>query len=236
MVNLGRIIVCYLNLFKNFLRRIKINYQQREKKRTEGEIDWEGSFFQTLTELKADRIDENELQRLVKQLRYTPVFTAHPTEARRRILMETQRRLFLTINQMYQPEIGDYARKQLKQKLKTQIQLLLRTNEVRPTKPAVEDEIKYGLSYFSASLFKAIPAVYRNFERSIERVYQKNITIPSFLRFGSWIGGDRDGNPFVTPEITRKAVRMQMGEALRGYIQRVQELRYYLCRSSKSSY
>jgi phosphoenolpyruvate carboxylase len=206
-------------------------YQQREKKRTEGEIDWEGSFFQTLTELKADRIDENELQRLVKQLRYTPVFTAHPTEARRRILMETQRRLFLTINQMYQPEIGDYARKQLKQKLKTQIQLLLRTNEVRPTKPAVEDEIKYGLSYFSASLFKAIPAVYRNFERSIERVYQKNITIPSFLRFGSWIGGDRDGNPFVTPEITRKAVRMQMGEALREYIQRVQELRHILTQS-----
>ncbi len=207
-------------------------YQQREKKRAKGEITWEGAFFKTLEELKADDIDGNELQRLVKQLRYTPVFTAHPTEARRRILMETQRRLFLTINQMYQPEIGNYARKQLKQKLKTQIKLLLRTNEVRASKPAVEDEIKYGLSYFSASLFKAIPAVYRNFERSIERVYKQNITIPSFLRFGSWIGGDRDGNPFVTPEVTRKAVRMQMRAALHEYIKQIQELRNILTQSS----
>jgi phosphoenolpyruvate carboxylase len=206
-------------------------YLQREQIRAAGEIIWEGSFFRTLNELKADGIDSNELQRLVKQLRYTPVFTAHPTEARRRILMETQRKLFITINQMYQPEIGDYIREQRKQKLKTQIQLLWRTNEVRPSKPAVEDEIKYGLSYFHASLFDAIPAVYRNFETSVKRIYNKNITIPSFLRFGSWIGGDRDGNPFVTPEITRKAVRMQMREALREYIKRVNELRHILTQS-----
>ena len=90
-----------------------------------------------------------------------------------------------------------------------------------------------GLYYFRTSLFKAIPEVYRDLEKAIKRVYHTDkIKIPSFIRFGSWIGGDRDGNPFVTPEITKQAVYMHAETALHEYIRRAQKLSTLLTHSS----
>ena len=98
-------------------------------------------------------------------------------------------------------------------------------DEVRLKKPTVLDEVENGLYYFRTSLFKAIPEVYRDLEKAIKRVYHRNdIKVSSFIRFGSWIGGDRDGNPFVTPDITREAVYMHAETALHEYIRRAQKL------------
>ena len=95
------------------------------------------------------------------------------------------------------------------------------------------DEVENGLYYFRTSLFKAIPEVYRDLEKAIKRVYHTDqIKVPSFIRFGSWIGGDRDGNPFVTPDITREAVYMHAETALHEYIRRAQKLSTLLTHSS----
>ena len=217
---------------------VEEDFQHRERRRiVQSSTDhklWKGSARSTVLELKEQGITAQELQFLFDRMRYIPVFTAHPTEARRRTMMDLQRRIFLAIDQMDAPAIGEDERAALLRQLKSQIQLLWRTNEIRTRKPTVEDEIRYGLYYFRESLFEAIPLVYRYYERAARIAYGQNaVHIPSFLRFGSWIGGDRDGNPFVTPALTRKAVRMQMQAALEEYHKRVGELRTVLSHSTE---
>ncbi|EIJ35993.1 phosphoenolpyruvate carboxylase [Thiothrix nivea] len=215
---------------------VEEDFQHRERRRKIQQSDsqlWQGSVRRTILDMANDGMKAEELQALLDQMRYTPVFTAHPTEARRRTMMEIQRRIFLVIDQLTLDQ-DPSERESLLRHLKAQIQLMWRTDEVRNRKPTVEDEIRYGLYYFRESLFEAIPTVYRYFERATRIAYGWGaVTVPSFLRFGSWIGGDRDGNPFVTPALTRKAIRMQMQLALEEYIERVNALRTILSHSTQ---
>ncbi|WP_028490263.1 phosphoenolpyruvate carboxylase [Thiothrix lacustris] len=222
------------NTFYILTNIVEEDFQHRERRREIQKADsalWKGSVRRTVLELQQNGMTAEELQFLFNQMRYTPVFTAHPTEARRRSMMEIQRRIFLVIDQLSNnPEASE--RESLIRHLKAQIQLMWRTNEVRTRKPTVEDEIRYGLYYFRESLFDAIPTVYRYYERAARITYGSgSVIVPSFLRFGSWIGGDRDGNPFVTPALTRQAIRMQMQLALEEYTQRVKALRSILSHS-----
>jgi len=194
---------------------------------------WQGSFLRTVSELKDEGINADEAQQIINKLRYSPVFTAHPTEARRRTIMTLQRHIFTLNDQLQHPNLSKDETNTLLRHLKAQIQILWKSSDVRNSKPSVEDEVRYGLFYFDASLFKAIPMVYRYFERATRKVYGDDaITIPTVLRFGSWIGGDRDGNPFVTPEVTRRAIRLHMQQALTEYSKRVKKLRKTLSHST----
>lgn len=223
------------NTFYILSNIVEEDFQHRERRReiqkNESQL-WKGSVRRTIAELAQEGTTAEQMQFLLDNLRYIPVFTAHPTEARRRTMMEIQRRIFLVIDQLENnPEPSEYE--SLIRHLKAQIQLMWRTNEVRTRKPTVEDEIRYGLYYFRESLFEAIPLLYRFFERATRKVYGwGEVTVPSFIRVGSWIGGDRDGNPFVTPAVTRKAIRMQMQLALEEYARRVRELRSILSHST----
>lgn len=213
-------------------------YRWRRAQVSSGEPLWVGSFDRTLRELHAEGVTAPELERLLSELSYTPVFTAHPTEARRRTTMENQRRVFRTADKLNHPRIGAAERQLLIQELEGDIQILWRTNEVRVKQPQVRDEIKYGLFYFEESLFEAIPMAYRYLEKAVRRSYGTladggaPIRIPAFLRFGSWIGGDRDGNPNVTPEVTMLACRLAMQQVLREYLRRISALRNILTHSS----
>ena len=194
---------------------------------------WEGSFDQTLRECKASEMDDTQLESLINSLRYIPVFTAHPTEAKRRSKLEAMRRIFNTILELQSYKGQSIKREELIDELQAEILILWRTDEVRLRKPTVLDEVENGLYYFRTSLFRAIPEVYRDLEKAIKRVYHTdNVKVPSFIRFGSWIGGDRDGNPFVTPDITRQAVYMHAETALHEYMRRAQKLSTLLTHSS----
>ncbi len=194
---------------------------------------WEGSFDQTLRECKASEMDDTQLESLINSLRYVPVFTAHPTEAKRRSKLEAMRRIFNTILELQSYKGQSIKREELIDELQAEILILWRTDEVRLRKPTVLDEVENGLYYFRTSLFRAIPEVYRDLEKAIKRVYHTdNVKVPSFIRFGSWIGGDRDGNPFVTPDTTREAVYMHAETALHEYMRRAQKLSTLLTHSS----
>jgi phosphoenolpyruvate carboxylase len=215
------------------------NFQHalRRQRVRQGKPLWRGSFDETLRALRADGVDAAQLRTLLDQLCFTPVFTAHPTEAKRRVLLGAQRRVFLTSGQLDNPALNPYQRAEVIEALRSQIQILWQTDEVRGFKPQVRDEIKNGLYYFRESIFRALPILYRNLERALNAVYgdeggKAAIDIPCLLRFGSWIGGDRDGNPFVTPETTVLALRLQTQEILREYLRRVEELNWHLTYSS----
>ena len=216
-------------VLSNIVEEDFLHRERRKLYRTGDNKLWKGSFLRTVDELAESGVTAPEMQKIINELRYSPVFTAHPTEARRRTMMTLQRRIFLFIDSLGDTTLIPEERSSITRQLKAQIQLLWRTSEVRHNKPSVEDEVKYGLYYFHASLFEAIPMIYRYFERATRKVYGANeITIPTVLKFGSWIGGDRDGNPFVTPTVTQNTIRLHMQEALKEYQSRIVNLRSVL--------
>ena len=209
---------------EDYLHRERRNLYKNEEKNL-----WKGSFLNTISEIKDFGLTAPQLQKVIDQLQYSPVFTAHPTEARRRTMMNLQRRIFIIVNKINRGHLIPEEYETLLNQLKSQIQLLWRTAEVRTKKPSVEDEVRYGLFYFDSSLFKSIPMIYRHFERANRYVYGSGkIKVPSFIKFGSWIGGDRDGNPFVTPDVTRLSIRLHMQAALKEYINRILKLQKIL--------
>ena len=200
---------------------------------------WTGSFDTTLRELRDQNVSPEQIQSLLDQLAYIPVITAHPTESKRRTTMNTLRRIFETNEQLNDKRFNKSERGQLIDELENQIQILWKTDEVRTRRPSVIDEVGYGLAYFNECLFEAVPNTYRNFENAISRVCGTNedgkpaVTVPSFLRFGSWIGGDRDGNPNVKPETTAMALRLQSQTVLLEYLNRIPDLIDRLTHSDK---
>jgi phosphoenolpyruvate carboxylase len=214
-------------------------HQLRRKQVRRGGPLWTGSFDASLRELREQDITSAQLQTLLDNLAYVPVITAHPTESKRRTIMDALRRIFVTNAQLNDSRLTRADKEELIDELKSQIQTLWKTDEVRTSRPTVKDEIGYGLAYFNECLFEAVPNVYRNFENSLARVCGKDedgkakVTVPSFLRFGSWIGGDRDGNPNVKPETTALAVRLQSQTILLEYLNRLPALTELLTHSDK---
>lgn len=200
---------------------------------------WLGSFDQTLRQFYAQGMRVEQLQTLLDKLAYIPVITAHPTESKRQTIMEALRRIFVTSERLNDPRLSKSEREELTHTLETNIQILWKTDEVRATRPQVRDEIKNGLAYFHECLFQAVPLTYRYLEKAIQKTYAKNLQqgqalrVPSFLRFGSWIGGDRDGNPNVKPETTILALRLQARAVLLEYLNRLFALSRVLTHSSQ---
>ena len=196
--------------------------QQRRRQMRKGDELWIGSFDSALRSFIEMGMSAERLQTLLDRLTYIPVITAHPTEAKRRSIMYALRRVFLTNEKLSDTRLGKAQRQDVIDELETQIHILWHTNEVRENRPQVRDEIENGIYYFKESLFDAVPVVYRNLEDRIRDHYPNaQIKVPSFLKFGSWIGGDRDGNPNVTPETTELALRLQSRTTLQEYIRRL---------------
>lgn len=227
-------VVRAFSLYFSLVNIAEEDFQQKYRKTlvTKDGMQWQGSFDTTISELKEQNLPPEKVQELLNQLTYTPVFTAHPTESKRRTIQEALQRIFAVSEQLNNESLDEFHRNEITQQLKREIQILYKTNEVRTDKPTVIDEVKNGLFYYRECLFNAIPEVYRQFEHALERQYENNsIKVPSFFQFGSWIGGDRDGNPFVKPETTRNAIYLQNRQVLKEYLERVTKLTHVLTHS-----
>ncbi len=205
------------------------SHQARRRQIRRGLRLWKGSFYDTIREFDKSGMTPAQLQELLDRLVYMPVFTAHPTEAKRRTVMDLQRRIFLLCGELDRPEMGGVERDRLHEQVKAVILALLRTNEVRTTRPEVHDEIRLGMYYFRTSIFAAVPMAYRYLERAVHLNYNEKhpdqaVNVPSLFRFGSWIGGDRDGNPYVTHEVTIYAVCKASQTIMEEYLDRLGKL------------
>ena len=204
-------------------------HRQRRRIAGAGGTLWEGSFDKTLRDLKQQGVGPQQLQDILDDAEYMPVFTAHPTEAKRQVIMNLLRQIFLLEEKLSAPRDAVDYHKTLVHELQTRIQTLWKTEEVRAARPEVRNEIRQGVFFFKHSLFRAIPELYRRLGRGIDRVYAGHpdyhgIYLRPFIHFGSWIGGDRDGNPFVTADTTRLAICMNHKAILDEYIARVDRL------------
>lgn len=193
---------------------------------------WLGSFMTSIGELKAQGINAQQMQTLVNDLMYRPVFTAHPTESKRRAIMENLRAVFETLEELQFDGEPHWKDNEIIEELQTQIQTLWNTDEVRTNKPDVDDEIRNGIFYYRQSLFKAVPKVYRFMDRALAHHYpDEHIETAPFLSFGSWIGGDRDGNPFVTHQKTELAVLLHARTIIYEYREAVFQLNRHVTHS-----
>lgn len=217
----------YFNLANSAEEAFQLNLRREQAEL--GGHSWKGSFRDTLLGFRESGMTPEELQILFDHLRYQPVLTAHPTEAKRRTIIEALRKIFVDIGQLNDPRCRGFFLDQTLERLQTHIHILWKTDELRARKLEVRDEIGNGLFYFPNSLFQAVTEVYRNLDMSVRDVYGEDaarlaVRVPGFLRFGSWIGGDRDGNPNVKAETTALALRMQARVALEEYVRRLDAL------------
>ena len=186
-----------------------------------------GSLAGTFSEMRRVGIGAEEALNWLRRVLIVPVFTAHPTEAARRTVMFKRRRIgeFLEALDRIPLPAEDMAR--LEELVLAEITSLWQTDEVRSRRPTVYDEVKMGLDYYDVSIFETLPELYREISAALMAAYDLEIEpleLPQVLRFGSWIGGDRDGNPFVTPEVTRAALRLARGHLLLYYERRLDEI------------
>ncbi len=160
-----------------------------------------------------------EIEQLVDTLSITPVFTAHPTEANRRTILFKHKVIADVLAEL---EVVDLSPREAEERLRLlneNIHSLWQSDESRELRPTVQDEVTHGLYYLSTTVFELVPVVYRELEEQIRKFYPGfKKSLPVFLRYGSWIGGDRDGNPFVTSAVTERALAAQKQRVLELYI------------------
>jgi phosphoenolpyruvate carboxylase len=170
-----------------------------------------GSFRGTLLRLKAAGIDAQQALEALRKIEVTPVFTAHPTEVARRTVLSKRRNVASLLEDLDRLPLSISDARELEKQIGAEITALWQTDEVRLTNPSVADEIRMGLDPYRMTLFDTLPKIYAEMVDSFREVYSLDLQereLPSVLSFGSWVGGDRDGNPFVTAECTRDALQM----------------------------
>ena len=221
-----------IHAFSTFFHLANINEEQANQKLRaqleEAGKTWSNSFLETISNFKDQGKSLEEVLKLISKLNYYPTFTAHPTEAKRPIVLEALQRIHKEYQQLNNDRVPEVEAAEYRHRLKAMIQIFWKTEAVRPAKPTVYDEIDNSLYYFRESIFSCLPDIYRDLENAIKQVYPEargnSLNLPKIVQFGTWVGGDRDGNPFVTPEITKNALRMQQLEVLQEYARRVDHL------------
>jgi phosphoenolpyruvate carboxylase len=186
-----------------------------------------GSFRGTLLYLREEGFSAQQVLSALAEIEVVPVFTAHPTEITRRTTLLKRRRIADQLLQIDELPLSDADASEHEEILLSEITALWQTDEVRLNKPSVSDEIRSGIRYFNLSLFEAIPKIYEEMSESFRAVYGTDVGIldlPAILRFGSWIGGDRDGNPLVTAEKTSEALALSRDAVLHHYIEQSRNL------------
>ncbi len=207
----------------------------RKRRRRASQLDGDaapqrGSLRGTLRRLKEAGFDRNAAVRELAGICIMPVFTAHPTEVARRSVMFKRRRISDLLEQLDAIPLSEAQLNDLERAMAAEITALWQTDDVRSARPTVKDEIRLALDYYEASIFDTIPVLYAEIANALDAEYPLDTSaadteartplwaLPLVVRFGSWIGGDRDGNPFVTAATTAESLGMSRSLLFEYYI------------------
>ncbi|MGH3442599.1 MAG: phosphoenolpyruvate carboxylase [Nitriliruptorales bacterium] len=198
--------------------------------REAGERSWLGATI--------DRLAEAELPRdlvadVVERLELRPVFTAHPTEAARRSILGKLGWVAALLDERNDPRATRAVCERIDRRLAEIIDLIWQTDELRRERPDPTDEARSVLYYFDELFASVIPNLFEDLAHDLDRIGISLAPDAAPIRFGTWVGGDRDGNPNVTPEVTAEVLRMQTVHALRDLVQAVEKLAADLSASSR---
>jgi len=198
------------------------------------------SFAAALAELRTHNIPSEAIQQWINRALIMPVFTAHPTESKRHVMLIKLRAISEALTALVFDNNGGAAapllpaeRRELLDQIEAHLLSLWQSDDVRFAKPSVINEVRNGLHTFRDVLYPAVPSLYRELRRVLAKHDPHYVWhIPPLVRFGFWMGGDRDGNPFVTPTITLATVRLLRQAVIEQYIKQLEPLGYTLSQSS----
>ena len=212
----ARAFTCYFHLVNlaEEHQRVRILRERAGQPGREDAADTVATAFAQLSR----EVGEEEARERLSELRFHPVFTAHPTEARRRAVSSSIRRLSELLTQNDAASAGGAEQARAHRRMLEEIDTLWRTAPLRAQKPSPTDEVRTVMSVFDETLFTTVPHVYRRIDDALRGEDSGNGAplVPAFVRVGSWVGGDRDGNPFVTAAVTREAAEIAADHVLRG--------------------
>jgi phosphoenolpyruvate carboxylase len=225
----------------NHRKRRRLSHQLSENASPTSGVQ-RGDLRGTLRRLREAGVSAEQAYALLRRICVYPVFTAHPTEVARRSVMFKRRRISDLLEQLDRIPVPEPQLEALERDVIAEITALWQTDDVRSARPTVRDEIRMALDYYESSLFDTLPVLYGEVAAALAAEYPArqdteavtNISgLRELIRFGSWIGGDRDGNPFVTPEATREALAMAHALLLIHYRRRLQNVFEQLASSTQ---
>ena len=185
----------------------------------------EGSLVHALDQLADSKVMADAVADFFAHAVVSPVLTAHPTEVQRQSLIRNHRDVASLIEQRDRLQLTPEEDAENHLRLANAILTLWQSRMLRPVRLKVLDEVKNGISYFKETFFTELPRLYVQVAQQLHKRYPQKIwALPPFFRIGSWIGGDRDGNPFVTAEILRETLRLQSAATLNHYLDEIHEL------------
>ncbi|HEX6558580.1 MAG TPA: phosphoenolpyruvate carboxylase, partial [Longimicrobiales bacterium] len=186
-----------------------------------------GEIAGTLQRMRAAGTSAEDARSALARIVITPVFTAHPTEVARRTVLAKRRRIAGELAALDRLPLTEREAETRAARMAAEIAALWQTDEVRRRQPRVHDEIELGLDYYRTVIIETLPDIYDVVNDAFRAVYEEPFAAddgPLLLRFGSWIGGDRDGNPFVTPAVTAQALGLARRTILRRYLAALEAL------------
>ncbi|GIK57901.1 MAG: phosphoenolpyruvate carboxylase [Chloroflexi bacterium] len=186
----------------------------RERERAAHPQPLKESIAAAIAELRQLGVDEYEMGKLLDKLRLELVFTAHPTQAKRRTVLSKLRRISHALTELHMRELLPVEEEKLLAHIRAEVTSLWLTNRTRTAVITVTDEVKTGLYYVDNTIWQIIPDVYAAMVTAVSENYPGLKPPRQFLTFGSWIGGDRDGNPNVTADVTAETLRLHRGLAV----------------------
>jgi phosphoenolpyruvate carboxylase len=177
-----------------------------------------GSLLRALERIQEKNVSPETLQAFLDNALISPVLTAHPTEVQRKSILDCHMIISSLLSNRDRIDMTPVELADNENALRRFILILWQTRMLRTTKLTVHDEIRNGLEFYRYTFLTEIPRIYANLEKQLEIRYGKQITIPALLKVGSWIGGDRDGNPFVTHDVMQYAMQQHSAVALEYYL------------------
>jgi phosphoenolpyruvate carboxylase len=210
----ARAFTCYFQLINLAEERHRARALRERDRGTEPLPE---SLEQAVAEIRSGHGEET-LRRLLDDLVIHPVLTAHPTESRRRAVVAAIARVGAQLEALDDPRVSSREEREAKRRLLEEIDLLWRTAQLRSTQVRPLDEVRSVMAIFDETLFHAVPEIYRDLDAALspDDAGLRPPIAPAFIRLGSWVGGDRDGNPAVTGEVTVNAMQIHADHVLRG--------------------
>jgi phosphoenolpyruvate carboxylase len=216
------------------------NHRKRRRRAAEagGGEPQEGTFRGTLRRVRDAGVGPEGALELLRSVEVVPVFTAHPTQVARRTVLFKRGRIASELEALDWLPLSERRARESAGRIASEITALWQTDEIRRRPPTVRDEVKMGLDYYHACLIRALPGVYEEMADAFRETYGRETDaseLPRVVRFGSWIGGDRDGNPYVTADCTRDALTMARELILDFYVAAAEELHERVSASTKQA-
>ncbi|MEX1257959.1 MAG: phosphoenolpyruvate carboxylase [Gemmatimonadota bacterium] len=226
LVRLLRAFTSFFHLVNQVEKQEIIRINRSRSRAAGGEAARPESIAEVVRDLAVGGVPFEELVHLLERLDIQPTLTAHPTEVRRRTILDKQRRIAELLGRLRHADVTPDEVGALKDDIYNEILILLATDEIRAEKPEVRDEVLQGLHFLTGVIWDTVPRIHADLRRAVGRHYGQAFLpdLPALLRYRSWMGGDRDGNPLVTAEVTRWTLAAHRRAALERHVLEIEAL------------